>query len=64
MKKRILSLFLTLIMAMTLMPVSALADELEVTVAEIYVSSSGDDVSGNGTKDSPLCHAGESGGCR
>ena len=53
MKKRILSLFLTLIMAMTLMPVSALADELEVTVAEIYVSSSGDDVSGNGTKDSP-----------
>ena len=53
MKKRILSLFLTLIMAMTLMPVSALADELEVTVAEIYVSSSGDDVSGKGTEDSP-----------
>ena len=53
MKKRILSLFLTLIMAMTLMPVSALAAEPDATPAEIYVSSSGNDATGYGTKDSP-----------
>lgn len=53
MKKRILSLFLTLIMAMTLMPVSALAAEPDATPAVIYVSSSGYDATGNGTEDSP-----------
>ena len=56
MKKRILSLFLTLIMAMTLMPVSALADELEVTVAEttIYVSAHGDDTKDGKTRENAV----------
>ena len=53
MKKRILSLFLTLIMAMTLMPVSALAAEPDATPAVIYVSSSGYDATGSGAEDFP-----------
>ena len=56
MKKRILSLFLTLIMAMTLMPVSALADEPEVTVAEttIYVSAHGNDTKDGKTRENAV----------
>ena len=56
MRKRMLSFLLCLVMVMGLLPTAALAAEPDATLADsqvIYVSSSGDDTSGDGTEDNP-----------
>ena len=54
MKRRILSSLMALVLVFGLLPVTALAAEGESTTPAVYVSSSGNDGTGDGSADKPF----------